>query len=556
MTNKFLSILIIESEDNYADSLINSVLGNGNNPIRVTTIEEGYEKILSLPIGLVLINLEHFSEKVKYFVYNVQLKCNFQSPWIIGYVSDEVKIDKSYFNLNLTDVWLTGSFSFIREKIENWKNIQFEKTRISNFLQHLYPENVIRNFYEQNYPEPLKIDHAVVMFMDIVEFSFKTKELKPTRVAKKLTRYFNKFDEIITRYHLEKIKTIGDAYLVTAGVSENKPFPDLRMCMAALEIQHFMKIQKLVDQAFNKDFWEIRIGIHSGPLVAGVIGKTKFHFDIWGDTVNIAARTEKASSANTILVTELTQKKIQPYLKFEKDKSIVIAKRGGIINLFEIKGLFFESQKKELLQLVEIENIEFKRARNFILNQLKSILPDSCCYHSLYHSLDVEKAVVRFANVEGLSNHEKILLRTAALLHDIGFAVKYETNESLALQFADLHLPDYNYNQEDIRIIKNCIMATELNGTPTSKLAKILCDADLDYLGRADYYELAYKLREELKNFGREFNEKDWILFQLHFLENRHHYYTESAIQIRGYYKVKRIFELKKKLNFLEMNES
>ena len=161
MTNKFLSILIIESEDNYADSLINSLLGNGNNPIRVTTIEEGYEKILSLPIGLVLINLEHFSEKVKYFVYNVHLRCNFHSPWIIGYVSDEVKIDKSYFNLNLTDVWLTGSFSFIREKIENWKNIHFEKTRISNFLQHLYPENVIRNFYEQNYPEPLKIDHAV-----------------------------------------------------------------------------------------------------------------------------------------------------------------------------------------------------------------------------------------------------------------------------------------------------------------------------------------------------------------------------------------------------------
>ena len=159
-------------------------------------------------------------------------------------------------------------------------------------------------------------------------------------------RYFNKFDEIITRYHLEKIKTIGDAYLVTAGVSENKPFPDLRMCMAALEIQHFMKIQKLVDQAFNKDFWEIRIGIHSGPLVAGVIGKTKFHFDIWGDTVNIAARTEKASRANTILVTELTQKKIQPYLKFEKDKSIVIAKRGGIINLFEIQGLLCQSKKK------------------------------------------------------------------------------------------------------------------------------------------------------------------------------------------------------------------
>lgn len=554
MTNKFLSIVIIESDENSAKSLINSILGNGNNPIHVTTLDEGLEKILNQPIGLVLINLEYFSENVKHFVHNVQFTCNFQSPWIIGYVSDEVKIDKSYFNLNLTDVWLTGSSSFIREKIENWKNIHFEKTRISNFLKHLYPENIIAGFYEQNYPEPIKIDHAVVMFMDFVEFTFKTKELKPTRVAKKLTRYFNRFDEIVKRYQLEKIKTIGDAYMVTASVSENKPYPDLRMCLAALEIQHFMKIQKAVDLAFNKDFWEIRIGIHSGPLVAGVIGKTKFHFDIWGDTVNIAARTEKASRANTILVTESTQKCIQNYLNCIKDKSIVIPKRGGIINLFEVQAFSFDNPINDCFHLVEIEKIEFKRARNFILNQLKSTLPDACCYHSLHHSIDVEKAAIRYANCEGLSSHEKILVRTAALLHDIGFAVKYETNESLALQFADLHLPDFNYSKEDIEIIKMCISATELQVKPENLLAKILCDSDLDYLGRADYHDLASNLREELKNFGQEFEEKDWILFQLHFLESRHHYYTQSAIQIRGYYKKKRILELKKKLNFVELN--
>jgi predicted metal-dependent HD superfamily phosphohydrolase len=326
------------------------------------------------------------------------------------------------------------------------------------------------------------------------------------------------------------------------------------MSLAALEIQHFMKVQKAVNLAFNKDFWEIRIGIHSGPLVAGVIGKTKFHFDIWGDTVNIAARTEKASRANTILVTESTQKFIKSNLNCVKDKSIVIPKRGGIINLFEIQAFSLENPTKDCFNLVEIEKIEFKRARNFILNQLKSTLPDACCYHSLHHSLDVEKAAIRYANCEGLSSHEKILVRTAALLHDIGFAVKYEVNESLALQFADLHLPDFNYSKKDIEIIKMCISATELQVKPENLLAQILCDSDLDYLGRSDYHDLASKLREELKNFGQEFEEKDWILFQLHFLESSHHYYTQSAIQIRGYYKKKRILELKKKLNLLELN--
>lgn len=551
MTNKFLSILIIESDDEKAESLINSILGNDNNPIRVNSLKEGLNIISEKSIGLVLVNLEDFSSEVKLFVHQLKLKYNFQAPWIIGYVSDEGKIDRSFFNLNLSDVWLTGSFQFIREKIENWKNIYFEKSRISNFLKHLYPENILASFFEQKYPDPIKIESAVVMFMDIVEFSYKTKELKPSRVARKLTKYFNRFDEIIKRYHLEKIKTIGDAYMVTAGVTENKPYPQMRMCFAAIEIQSFMEIQKSVDKAFNRDFWEIRIGIHAGPIVAGVIGKTKFHFDIWGDTVNIAARTEKASRANTILLTESVFSSVEDSFLVQKDKSLNIAKRGGMVHLYELKGLSSSVKKADCLLKMDLEVFEFKSARNFIIQQLKSILPESCFYHSLSHSLDVEKAVIRFSNCEGLSQHEKKLLRIAALLHDIGFAVRHETNEKLALQFADLHLPEFGFQKEDIEIIKNCILATELNEIPENKMAQVLCDADLDYLGREDYYELVDKLKQELKNFGHVYNEKEWIIFQLNFLEKKHQYYTLSAVQIRGYYKQKRISELKKKLSLI-----
>jgi len=202
----------------------------------------------------------------------------------------------------------------------------------------------------------------------------------------------------------------------------------------------------------------------------------------------------------------------------------------------------------------EIEKIDFKRARNFILQQLKSIIPDSCCYHSLSHSLDVEKAVIRLSNCEGLSIHEKLLLRTAALLHDIGFAVQYDSNEKLALQFADLHLPDFGYEKGDINKIKNCILATERHNIPKDKMAQILCDADLDYLGREDYHELVNKLRQELKNYGQVFSDKEWISFQLNFFENKHRYFTQSAFQIRGYYKQQRILELKKKLRLINEN--
>jgi HD superfamily phosphodiesterase len=198
-----------------------------------------------------------------------------------------------------------------------------------------------------------------------------------------------------------------------------------------------------------------------------------------------------------------------------------------------------------------LEVIDFRRARNLIIRQLKSLLPVTCVYHNLNHSLDVERACIRFANLEGISDHEKVLLRTAALLHDIGFIYQYDNNEYLAVQFAQLHLPEFGYSSTDISIIVNCIKATNEKSNPHSPLEQIMCDADLDYLGREDYYENVQNLRSELYNFGHEFTEKMWIDFQLNFLENKHRYYTDSAKNIREMYKKKRILELKKTRSLL-----
>lgn len=548
MTNRFLSILIIEPDNHSAHHLFGSILGNGNNPIRVENLDKAMQIVQNRNIGLILINLEYFAEGTKLFVHNVKSILHFKSPWLIGYVTDEAKIHKSYFNLNLTDLWLTGSFHFMKEKIENWKQIYFERKRVDDFFAHLYPENIISDFYDQKHTDPKKIQDAAIMFTDFVEFSFKTKTLTPERVAKKLTKYFNRFDEIIRRYRLEKVKTIGDAYMVIGGVSESNPNPILRMCLAALEIQNYMETQRAVSQAFNRDFWEVRIGIHQGPLVAGIIGKTKFHFDVWGDSVNIAARTEKASASNSILITERVNEHVKSFFRTTTSKSIEVAKRGGKLNLFELQS--FNENANSLLDFLDycnLEVIDFKRARNLIIRQLKSLLPLTCVYHNLYHSLDVERACIRFANLEGVSEHEKVLLRTAALLHDTGFIHQYENNEYLAVQFAKLHLPEFGYSQEDISIIVKCVLSTNEKSIPLTNLEKILCDADLDYLGRDDYFEKVQTLRLELFNFGHEFTEKSWIDFQLDFLENKHQYFTDSAKNIRGMYKDKRILELKKK---------
>jgi predicted metal-dependent HD superfamily phosphohydrolase len=311
-----------------------------------------------------------------------------------------------------------------------------------------------------------------------------------------------------------------------------------------------MENQKRVAEAFNRDFWEIRIGIHSGPLVAGVIGKSKFHYDVWGDSVNIASRTEQASRSNTILLTENVKMQVEKYLFMIPDHSLEIPKRGGKINLFELKGKSFQDKYtlKSCLEYGELEYLNFTKARKFIIHQLKAMLPDFCVYHSVNHSLDVEKAVVRFAKLEGIGKHEILLLRTAALLHDIGFIVQYHENENFAIEFAQMYLPNFDYSTTDIEIIQQCIHATTFTVKPKNQLEKLLCDADLDYLGRSDYYELAAKLRMELEYHSKFFNEKEWIDFQLHFLENTHEFHSQAAQNIRGSMKQQRIFELKSKI--------
>jgi class 3 adenylate cyclase/predicted metal-dependent HD superfamily phosphohydrolase len=550
MFDRFVTILLLESHQEHADELKKSIIGNGNNPISTDNFFDATNLIHNQPIGIVLINLEQFANQTKQFVDEITSSLHFQSPVIIGYIADGCVVETSFFTLNLSDVWLTGSTRYMKEKLENWKKIYFEKKRISGMLIQLYPTSILADFQLKQHTEPVKIENAIILFMDFVNFSFKSRNLSPLRVVRKLTKYFNRFDEIISRYELEKIKTIGDAYMVIGGVTEKNPCPAIRVCLAALEIKSYMENQKRVAEAFNRDFWEIRIGIHSGPLVAGVIGKSKFHYDVWGDSVNIASRTEQASRSNTILLTENVKTQVEKYLFMIPDHSLEIPKRGGKINLFELKGKGFQDKDtlKSCLEYGELEYLNFTKARKFIIHQLKAMLPDFCVYHSVNHSLDVEKAVVRFAKLEGIGKHEILLLRTAALLHDIGFIVQYHENENFAIEFAQMYLPNFDYSTTDIEIIQQCIHATTFTVKPKNQLEKLLCDADLDYLGRSDYYELAAKLRMELEYQSKFFNEKEWIDFQLHFLENTHEFHSQAAQNIRGSMKQQRIFELKSKI--------
>lgn len=173
------------------------------------------------------------------------------------------------------------------------------------------------------------------------------------------------------------------------------------------------------------------------------------------------------------------------------------------------------------------------KAEAYTVQQLRQNLSDTLYYHGLHHTLDVRDAALRLAELEGIQDAEKLeLLTTAALYHDAGFLKFYKLHEEESCRIAREALPSFGYTQEQIDTICGMIMATKIPQSPQTILEQILCDADLDYLGRDDFEPIAATLYKELKARNMVGDPDSWNDRQIEFLR-AHHYWTESARNLR-----------------------
>jgi len=176
--------------------------------------------------------------------------------------------------------------------------------------------------------------------------------------------------------------------------------------------------------------------------------------------------------------------------------------------------------------------MEYEKLNKLILKRLRENLPEHLSYHSVMHVKDVIDAVEKIAKSEGINDEDLVLLKTAALFHDTGFLYGSKNHEEKSCEIAVEYLSDNGYSDLQIEQIKGMIMATKIPQTPKNHLEQIVADADLDYLGRDDFFVIGDKLFEELSMFGIVNSERDWNLLQEKFLES-HHYFTETAINTR-----------------------
>lgn len=176
--------------------------------------------------------------------------------------------------------------------------------------------------------------------------------------------------------------------------------------------------------------------------------------------------------------------------------------------------------------------VDFKGAKKYVIERLERELNPNLLYHGVHHTMDVYEVSIKIAELEEVSQEEKLIINTAALYHDAGFVFQYDHNEVLAVKMINEVLPKFGYNEKQIKTIGDIILTTRIKARPISLLEKIMSDADYDYLGRADVADIATTLHKELAEYGFPFSESEWNEIQLKFLK-KHEYHTPSSVQLR-----------------------
>lgn len=223
-----------------------------------------------------------------------------------------------------------------------------EQERSENLLLNILPAMVASELKKFGVTKARRYEQATVMFVDFKEFSKIAKLLTPEQLVDELDVYFKAFDDIIAKYKIEKIKTIGDAYMCVGGLPEVEGSEPKDVVLAALEIQALMDRFKKARELEGRPYFEARIGIHTGPLIAGVVGSMKFAYDIWGDTVNIASRIESNGQAWRVNISASTYDLVKKDFEVESRGIIPIKNNNEIGMYFVNNPLILQNGKAQL----------------------------------------------------------------------------------------------------------------------------------------------------------------------------------------------------------------
>jgi len=241
---------------------------------------------------------------------------------------------------NNNKIYYSGIIRDITERKETERiikeqnhQITIERDKSDGLLKNILPEQIISELKATGATEPVKYKEVSILFTDIEGFTHISEKLSNQELVQELNTMFSRFDYISRGMGLEKIKTIGDAYMCAGGLPEKNYSHAVDCVMSAIKFQNYVLKKRKEWKELGKDYWKIRIGIHTGPVLAGVVGSWKYTYDIWGDSVNIAARMEQSGIANRVNISQSTYEQVKELFScIHRGK--VIAKNKGVMDMY------------------------------------------------------------------------------------------------------------------------------------------------------------------------------------------------------------------------------
>ncbi|HRG47270.1 MAG TPA: adenylate/guanylate cyclase domain-containing protein [Leptospiraceae bacterium] len=226
------------------------------------------------------------------------------------------------------------------------KETENEKIKSESLLLNILPEEIADELKNSGNSKPVFYSSATVLFTDFQGFTEMAETLEPSKLISELDYCFSKFDSLMEKYNLEKLKTIGDSYMCVGGIPKPNKTHAIDCVLAALGMQAIMEDWRAKKIQNSEKSWTIRIGIHSGSLIAGVIGQKKFAYDVWGDTVNLASRMESSGLAEKINISGDTYHFVKDYFDCEY-RGKIAAKNKGQVDMYLVNGIKKELQTGE-----------------------------------------------------------------------------------------------------------------------------------------------------------------------------------------------------------------
>jgi adenylate cyclase len=415
------------------------------------------------------------------------------------------------------------------------EDLIIEKEKTEALLANVLPKNTASEIMEKGKATKIKYNFVTVLFSDIQGFTKIAEETNPEILIDELDKFFFYFDSVVEKFGIEKIKTIGDAYMCAGGIPEKNRTNPVEVILAALEMKAYMIRLKETSELEGMKYWDIRIGIHTGTVVAGVVGQKKLSYDIWGDTVNTASRMESSGEAGRINISGTTYEFVKEFFTCEYRGKMPV-KYKGELEMYFVNGIVPElcdengGPNREFIikmQLIKLQDIE-----EMIIKMFDDEAPPNLYFHNSSMVKNISNQVELLSRAENLPDEEFINLKLASVFLLSGYISDYEKPMEASMRLVEEILPGYGFSQVNVEFTKNLIRNSFTNNKE-SLSDKILHDARYDYLGRVDFIKLTDKLLRERTEYGNHPDNKTWVEFQKKQLAD-HQFVTETARLLRN----------------------